>query len=40
VKSHEEEQRIDMLAHRFVLTGLMLCAMVASGAWISTLLGA
>ena len=38
--SHEEEQRIDMLARRFMYTGLMLCVTVASGAWLSTFFSA
>jgi hypothetical protein len=38
-KSHAEEERIDMLARRFMFTGLMLGVTVASGAWISTLFG-
>ena len=39
-KPNEETERIDMLARRFMLFGLMICVTVASGAWISTLFGA
>jgi hypothetical protein len=37
VVMHAEEERIDMLVRRFMFTGMMLCAMVVSGALLSTL---
>ena len=37
---YAEEERIDTLARRFMVTGLWLCGMVASAAWLSTLVSA
>ena len=34
---HAEDERIDMLVRRFMVTAMMLCAMIASGALLSTL---
>ena len=36
----DEEERIDALARRFVVRGLMICAASSAGAWLMSLLGA
>lgn len=36
----DEEERIDALARRFVVRGLMICAASSAGAWLLSLFGA